>query len=457
MQNIYKVLVLPSVSTSKDIWCESDFVVYYQIASQLPDIMFYMPVGGKADIPTEFRLPNLTLVEMSEWFPFVPSQGMISSELFRLFNPVNGCYQVDVIITSKSAVAASLKRMFFISDSVSVPVCILEPKASAPGCTHDTVTELDLKLRALSYSECPTFFATDRERGIGLSLLKHYMTPSMCTKSLKNFIVRSQGFQAKYLSDIRKGSIKFSDFTMIFSARFNPNKRWKEVLSKMVGIKVRLHGNAHIKAITPNDVDSKLLKNFSDVEFIKPLLYTEYIELLSKCHLSICMSKEEGFAVGWVEKVCLGVPVLFPKTEWALNLVGKDYDFYYTSDSEIFTLARWVHDNPKEAQTKLDKTVNWLCDKHDISHASSEILHEFQKNLVSTYMSYSEWLEKWKKILDEMPDIFSFKLFIDTASKKYKATFGNFLMLISSYRNIYRWLCENTEVVHSKEMAFKKV
>lgn len=444
---IRKILAIPNISTTIDVWCEGDFVTFYQLAKGWHDVDVYMPLYYKAVVPIEYRLPNLHIIEVKSWVPYVSSQCLISSEIFELFNPVDGKYQVDVILTSKTQAASYLKRMMTVGESIHIPVFIIEPWA------NHKVSELDEKIKAVSYSECPTFYYLDRERDICLSKVKKYLTSTEILKAQNLSIVQTTGIGANYVHSIAQRVEKFSRFTFCYAARFNAQKNWEKALTVMSDA-CRLSGG-RVLAITPND-KSEMPRHLRDVELLKPLPYVEYIETLCKSHASVCTSSNEGYSFGWSEQVCTGNPILFPDREWVHSLFPK-YPLIYKNDSQLRTLLITLQRKYQEIRSSIEDYVCDFIEKNDFSVCGKKILNRMDENVKGSFMPYLDWNDKWEKILSDMEPEFHFRDFIFMASSQYKATFGSFLMLISSYRNIYRWLVDHCEVVKCKEMVFRKV
>ena len=305
-----RILVIPLISTRRFIWRESDYIVWLQFAREWTDVTVYMIINEEAEIPDECQLPNIVYVRVKHWYPYGSNQAMLSSELYELFNPICGKYQVDCILTSKNIVAANVKRLFEYSEVLRIPVIIGESWVPEP---KDSNNVLEDKLKAVSYSECPTLFPTEREKKFAMRLSSKWLAGSSVRQAQANATVRSQGISAKRVQTIARSVEKFSQFTMTFAARFNSNKRWMEVLEAYENVH-KMTGDVRIKAVyLSSSVDVDVVARFKKVEFIKPLPYSKYLELLGKSHMFVSMSMDENFSFGWAEQICTGNPILFPK------------------------------------------------------------------------------------------------------------------------------------------------
>jgi hypothetical protein len=443
---IKKVLAIPNISTTTDVWCEGDFITFYQLAKVWQDVDVYIPLYHKAIVPVEYRLPNLHVVEVRSWIPYVQSQCLISSEIFGLFNPINGRYQVDAVVTSKTQAAPYLKRLMNIGESVFIPVFVIEPWA------NHQVSEADEKIKAVSYSECPTFYYLDRERDICLSKVKKYLAPSEVLKAQKLAIVQPTGVGAKFVQLVAQRVEKFPKFTFCYAARFNAQKNWEKALTLMY--EACPVSNGRVLAITPNDY-SDMPKHLRGVELSKPLPYNEYIETLCRSHVSVCTSVNEGYSFGWTEQVCTGNPIFFPDKEWVHSLV-PGYPLIYENFQQLKSMLISVQRKYEEVRNHIADYVGKFVEKNDYSYCAGQILARMDKGMEKSFMPYVGWDSKWSSVLDGMDGEFHFDKFIQEAARTYKATFGNPLMFISSYRNIYKWLIDHCEVVKCKEMVFRK-
>lgn len=454
-EKLSRLCILPLISTRVHAWRESDFVVWHQFAEQWKDTTIIMPVNKDAVIPEHMTLPNMIFPRLEYWQPFAAAQAQLNNELYNLFNPINGEYQVDAILTSKDIVAANVKRMFEYSSTLCIPVCIGEYWVPEP-TNHDNPTQA--KLQCVSWSECPTFFPTHREKKFAMQKARKFMSPSSVAQMDKIGIVRSQGIKTEIVQSIARETEKFDKHTYMFAARFNSNKRWAEVLDAFEDI-FKMGRDIQIKAIYPNDsVGIRDLERFEKVEYIKPLPYDEYLKLLCQCHVMVSMSDDEGFSFGWSEQLCTGNPVLFPDKDWVFEHVrDRQYPWIYRNKLELLAMLRWIEVNYEEARAKSAPYVEHFIANHDIKVSSKAYMERLQSTLPGTWMEFREWHEKFLDVLtNDMPDEFTMEEFTKVAGKKYKAQFGNYVVIIGAHRNLHRWLIANAGHVVGQN-KYKKV
>lgn len=453
-----RLLIIPFVSTRTDVYKESDFIVWDQFVREWKDIFCYVLLHEEANIPDEFHHPNVEYVRSGKWYPYTPNQVMVSDELYSLFNPIDGKYQVDAAITSKTVLAPSLKRLLMYDGGLSVPVNVLEPWISAGLSSSPSI---ETRLRALAYTECPTFFPTQREKDMAFDFSSGYLSSSALAEFNSNAVVRSQGLPAKRVRDHERSVEKFDKFTFVFSARFNANKQWDKVLEVYEDI-FRMGRDVQIKAVGTTSMPSDISKRFSKVEFIPSQSYEDYVDLISRSHVAVSMSIDEGFSCGWSENICTGNPVLLPKKSWAAGLVeDKEYPFFYRNSAELIALLKWIYDNYDESRDKMRKHAEYFVKHHDISVAAEGVISGISDTVGGTWRAFEKWDSKFAVALGEMPEEFTFSEFIEYCEKKYKAKFGLFtpayIAMIGAYRNIYMWLCSRAKDLNSVDMKFRRV
>lgn len=461
MNKLTRLLIVPLISTKGAIWRESDFVTWFQFCKSWPDVFIYMLVNPEAEIPDEYRLPNIGYVPIVDWVPFSMAQSCVTSEMLRMFNPLNGEYQVDCILTAKTAAAAPMKRAFWLGDKTHIPVFISEQKSSNFGETHDSVTDLDLMLRSVSYTECYPFFGTAREKQIALNAAKRYMTPHTVAKIDRRGYARSMGVPLREIYEAGKTTPKYDDFTLLFAARFNSNKRWDTVLQHFETY-CKLNKGVKAIGICPSlPINSGTqFTHFQSTEIRKALPRKEYVETLLKSHISVSASVEEGFAFGWAEQIATGHPVLFPDKPWARGLMpAKDYEkCFYRNEKELLALTKYVQNNYEDFCKEIAPAVEWFVEEHDLPHAASQYRDHMWDKSQGTYEVFKDWHTRLLDVLDDMPNEFTMEEFKKRAAKN-KLLFGQMLRQLStmsSYRNLWFWLRANTEPLHTVEMKFKK-
>jgi glycosyltransferase involved in cell wall biosynthesis len=456
-----KVAVFPLVSTRNDVWRDSCFAEFWQTASALKDVFFYFLLGDGAEVPEKYQLPNVGVVNLPYWYTFVASESILSNDIYKLFNPMDGKYQVDAFIMSHSVIGAAAKRMLDMGDTCRVPVFISETKAADFNGTHDDVSENGLLLRSIGYATCPSIFHTPREKKVALSAATRYMLPSIVKKIDENSLVRSPGVFAKEVNAVANSIKKPDKFTVLFAARFNQNKRWPEIL-KVMETFCRANADSEAIAVTPSipTCDQNFLSQFQKVKIVYALPRKEYVEALGAPHVSISLSNEEGFTLGFSEQIATGNPVLLPDRPWSRTLMPyPEYQFlFHKNEKELYGLLMYVKQNYEEVRARIKPAVDRFVEEHDVFNVAKTMRAFVEKNVENTYEVFKDWAPRLKGYLECLPDEFTMDDFIKVANADGMA-FGCFyrqVNILATYRNLFFWLKENTKVMHTKEMRFKK-
>lgn len=456
-----RLLIVPLISTKGKIWRESDFITWFQFCKSWPDVYIYMLVNAEAEIPDEYRLDNIEYVPIVDWVPFSMAQSCVTSEMLRMFNPLNGEIQVDCVLTAKTAAAAPMKRAFFMGDKTHIPVFISEQKSSNFGETHDSVTDLDLMLRSVSYAQCYPFFGTAREKQIAINAAKRYMTPHTVAQIDRQGYARSMGVPLQEIHDAGKTTPKYDDFTLLFAARFNSNKRWDGVLAAFEKYCKMNKGVRGIGICPSMPINSGVeLTHYQSTEIREALPRNEYVDTLLRSHISVSMSVEEGFAFGWAEQIATGHPVLFPDKPWARGLMpAAQYEkCFYKNESQLLALIKYVQSNYEEFCAEIAPAVKWFVKEHDLPHAAQQYREHMWDKTTGTYEVFKDWHPRLLRVLDDMPNEFSMMEF-KTRAAKDGLLFGQMLRQLStmsSYRNLWFWLRENAVPLHKPGMVFSK-
>ena len=450
---VKRVAVLPVISSQYTVWKESGFIIFWKFAREWKDVTVYFVINKDAEIPAEYNLPNIVYVRVQDWFPFNVNSSVVSSELYSLFNSINGQYQVDVLFTSRTIVGANLARLFTVTPEIRLPVVLHEIWVPKP---KDNVNSSEAKLKSIAYSECPTFFMTNREEQFAEELAKRYMTPTCLRSIYQNAVVMPNGINAREIAERASSYKKYDKFTLYFAARLNANKQWQKIFEIYETV-CKMNDDVQVKVVALGEkVSDDVRKRFSKIEFLDPLPYWEYVELLYRSHLSLSMSVDEGFATGWLEQVLTGNPVIFPAKDWSRELIGVDYPFRYKNVDEIFALIKWIKQNYPKAREQVQSFAQRVIDKYDIGVTAEKYLQALSDQIAGSYVEFDDWVPKFLKVVGELPDEFSFEQFIAKAEEMYKATFGTYVILIGAYRNIYMVLRNHTDLILGKPNHFRK-
>lgn len=115
---------------------------------------------------------------------------------------------------------------------------------------------------------------------------------------------------------------------ILYGQKLNDQRRVHDVmtvltdLSVVEGVEVYVTSQTEGKLFGPNVKAFKLDRD-------------TYRDFLKRVKVSFSMSKTEGYPKGLVEQILSDVIVILPREEWAINLFGLYYPFYYSSAKDL--------------------------------------------------------------------------------------------------------------------------
>jgi glycosyltransferase involved in cell wall biosynthesis len=453
-----RILMTPLICTKQEVFRESEFITFFQIAKQWKEHYCIMAVPDLAVIPEDFKLPNLQYYRTRSWFHYNLGKAHVDTCIIENFAPLGSKNFVDFVLTSRSTAAVNLQKMLYAGPGVKVPVVVLDSWVTS---TIESESDYENILRASAYATLPVIFLTSRERDFALNMSKKFLSPLAVAKARSSCLVQSAGVPLKKIQSVVQSVQKFDKFTLTFAGRFNPNKRWEEVLSTYKTF-VLSHPNSQAKAIKlgVTEAQVEVTSHLTNVEFLEPLPYEGYVELLCKSHLFLSCSVDEGFSFGWSEKIATGNPVILPEKTWAIELVGKEYPFMYSSRSEMLKMLEYCYHNYNAAQEMVKPFSEKYVEKHDIEYALTRILSYASKSIEGSYGTFKDWEPRLREVLDELPSTFSLSEFVKAAKVLENMEFDAALPqygITSNRRNLVFWLrkfCD--ELVTSKHLFRKK-
>ena len=132
------------------------------------------------------------------------------------------------------------------------------------------------------------------------------------------------------------------------------------------------------------------------------------------------------------------------------------YPFMYSNLEELYAIIKWIKKNYEKAQEKMRPFTEKFIADHDISKAAQGYREVMEKSCADTWMPFKEWNDKFRRVLIDLPIEFTFDEFVKRANTKYKAQFGNYVVMIGAYRNLYRWLCDHVDPVVGSSDTFRQ-
>jgi hypothetical protein len=411
-----RILVLPNLSRLTDVGYDSCFVVPWQWARYMPQHYFYISVPETVDT-RGFELPNVKFLKCEKFVDYHTQQVMVDADLYFNFNQLNGVYPIDAISTSRVPAAIILKRMFTSNNgSSSIPSVIFTSKAMAKGDTHDADSEIERKIRSMSYTECVSTFNTQRELDISRKACSQFLMASEMARFDANARVVSVGIPHDEIEQATNGVSKNKEFTVYYGGRLTSNKRWFDVLDMYDEF---LKANADARAVLSTFYNIKPLEEHrrrlgDRLSVFQDLSRQQLFKLQAEAHASICMINKGNSAGIYLEQILAGQVVLFVDRPWSRSTFdGVKQPFFFSTAEEALALLRWVKNNYDEAQSKMKPIREHIIGKlgiHTVTQQLDSILSEVTED---TYESGMPKKALFLGVFASMPKLFSLNMFCD--------------------------------------------
>jgi glycosyltransferase involved in cell wall biosynthesis len=336
---------------------------------------------GLEDVDSFFAdLDNVkVLYEDRQRLLFFDEVSVIGSELYYWFNQRIGQYQIDAVITSKTAPALTLQRWLIDfryaadGDYLKIPVIIWESRVFGRKNTHNLVDSLEFQLRAKSYAALKTIYLSDFEIEEAFDVSYPYLTAVEYKKMSDNAKLLYLGLKKSLIDRIKAETPKKEKFTVFWAGRLSAQKR-PEFIFEQFDRLYKSGIDIDITITTPNVDVIKFAKQIEEwklrnkrLEFLTGVNQEEFLTRLCSSHVVLSASLYEGLSVGFLEMGYSGVPVIVPNRPWSRLIFGDDYPLMYnaTDDIAAYTMLEWVYKNYSEAVKIAEKARQRIGEKFD--------------------------------------------------------------------------------------------
>lgn len=375
---------------------DSDYLTFRQFARDARDTFgvysyIVVPEHMAGKLPDEEHLYHLFTGYVGE---FYDSQADVPPEFFRWFNPRLGEFQVDAVVTSRTGAAGYLQRILMEPRGDTIPVVIEESipaDYSNPASTN--TNETDLMNRSMSYAiAARSLFDTPLEREIALRAARRFLSGYSIELMEKKMTVNPCGIACDAIDQIVKGVEKNKKFTLFFGGRLNNLKRSDKMLEMYDEF---FAGGRDVRVVisTPKSGTSSFpldwKKRCKEIELLHDVKRENFLRIAAGSHVMANTSAAEGFSVGLMEQMYLGLVVLLPKLAWVKSLLLEKYDeypFLYGDFTEAATILRWVYENFEEAQRRVSWVPIWIREKYDskvVNQSTVKLLKEVSEEFRS--------------------------------------------------------------------------
>lgn len=313
----------------------------------------------------------------------------------QMFNPRNGAYQIDALITSRRAMAADWARqMWDYRMKKPLPVFIDESMTAEWGKTPSTVSEIDLIAETLGYASAWPVWDTEVQKRNALLACRHFLSGAKALQTVNRGVVIPCGFDPTRIDRIMAEQgvkpIKENDatapalgllpfqkerrFTCFFGGRLNRGSKRADFMLREYDSFFRFGRDVDITVCSPKEegwILEEIEENYPEINVLIHTPSDEFVARASRAHVFLNTSASEGFSVGFAEMMYLtkyGLVLLAPRLDWVQGMFGEKYDeypFLYEDMEQARVMLRWVHENYEEAVRQASWLGDWVAHQYD--------------------------------------------------------------------------------------------
>jgi len=422
---------------------ETEFLMFRQFARDMRDwygafCYIMIPEIGKSQIRQE---PGMRIIYEGPFECFHDGVVSTPATFLELFNPRDGKYPVDLVVTSRGASGAVLQRALRDYRSDVIPLAISEPFDDVLPLVLDESMPTDfgwkanpsidwseLMARVVSYATAAyTFFDTERERQVALNSARRILSAQMLKNLETKMEAMPYGFSTAFVDECVKDVKRRDKLTLFMGQRHNIDKRWDEIVD--IYNRFYAYGRDIGIVITAPKLESvsalPIVQSNEAIEVTFECEQPEYLRKAAGCHIALWMSKVEGLTVGLLQQMYCGLVCILPKLPWVKEILRDKYETYpflYKTPMQAEKVLRDIAENYDAAKAKVAWAPEWAKATYDTSVCSRYVYEKMRDTLVLAKSPCRLWtksnVELFMAVRDALPDKFTFQEAIDTCYAK---------------------------------------
>lgn len=414
--------------TISNIMGASDYVEFREacefIVEKYPEAFFYFCLPKRAQGKVTDVIDRVHFCYYDDnGFMFYDGQAEAQSGFVEMFHSRIGKYPIDAVWTTRTTMAASIGRRLQdhrLPDG-AIPVIIEEYKPVDFSENAQTTTETDIVVNTLAYLLGWNMFDTHHDYDLALKAAGRYLTGASIGKIKERSTVIYCGinfeFIEKYIDDIKKNQ----KFTVLFGGRINALKRTDMVFDCIDNF-YKFGRDVRGVICTPSVAKTtaqELIDRYPSFEFNWSVGKQEFLRRAAGCHAFVNASTNEGFSVGIVEQLYIGLVGIMPNRPWVKGLLMEHYDkypFIFNDRAEMLAKLKWVYENYEEAKESLAPIQKMIGERYS-RRIASEKTYDFMIECIEKQsgMNVKRIGRDTKKLMEKtlllMPPIFSLPQF----------------------------------------------
>lgn len=325
-------------------------------------------------------------------------------------------WDYDLLITSRSALAASIRAVQFKYGDKSLvwsrKLLIMEdmPLLSFKGWIssgHQKTTDIHTLLGYLAADR--VLISAFWEKAEILKIAKNVLSPAK-VKELAPKLIECAPYENRMPELKTKEAITpmlegKAPFTMSFSGRMIAGHNFESIFDVMRKHWV-LRGGERLECIvTSQSAGNGAVRppDFIDVKLAKRDEFWGIVK--NRSHVGMFFSPEEDYSMSLMEPIMLGLPVAVYRAPHSVASLGEDYPFFFQRADEAFSIVKAFHDNyPKMYKLFAEWSKTHLTpmieerNKKSMMYWVKDLLAQWDKDFV-------DWSQKWEGRDDEIVDI----------------------------------------------------
>jgi len=417
---------------------ETEFLMFRQFARDVRGMFgaycyVLMPEPAKKQLRQE---PGMRIIFEHPFGCFHDEMISTPTTFLQLFNPRDGKYPVDLVITSRGASGAVLQRCLRDYREDMVPLVISEPfddviplvlDESMPADfgwkANPSIHWSEITSRVVSYATAAmTIFDTEREKLVALNGARRVLSAQAIKELEGRMHVNPYGFSADFVDECVNGIKRSDKFAVLMAHRHNIDKRWDRILGIYndffaFGRDIRII----ITAPKLENVSAlQIVQSNQAIETHFECEQPEFLRYAAECHVTLWMSKVEGFTVGLAQQLYLGLICVLPRVDWVKEILQETYDdypFLFTRNKEAKGHLKWIFENYDEAKAKVAWVPGWIKERYDTKVCTRQVYGLMNKNLVNARPPCRLWTKSnlllFLEAVKTMPDEFGFQEIVD--------------------------------------------
>ena len=340
------------------------FVALHRHALQLdPTSVFYVLVpevvdGNRWQGGADWSLPRTHVLPVTMNESQSVELGLITRDVFELFNERFGECYFDLILSEKPMLASLLRQVteFHVNTKSRGTLVVNRDQFTQDRGSQHCSVEVEL-LQAAGWLAGPTIFQSDHQLKRAMGVARRHLAPAHVRSIGEQSVVFPLGIDCADVdsTNMAERGQKNPDVTVNYSAKLFHQNKFVESLKIMDstyagGRQVELQvvtGSAAAKlAMIPRSRPFAYITTFGGTG------RRQFLKQMARAHIFISNSPWEDFSATICEQLWTGLVPVLPDEPWARYLLPAQYPLLFRSMDEGQAMLRYAVDNLADLQAE---------------------------------------------------------------------------------------------------------